>query len=201
MPPPFVLASASPARLRLLEQAGLRPIVLVSGVDEESIEGAMRNDPVPDVALALARAKAEAVLPLAPAGALVLGCDSIFEVDGVRLGKPPTPEEALRRWQRMRGRAGTLHTGHWLIDTVKGTSAGKSVSTVVRMADVDDEEIADYIATGEPLQVAGGFTLDGLGAPYVDAIDGDPGNVIGVSVPELRRLVLRIGSSWPEVRG
>lgn len=201
MPPPFVLASASPARLRLLEQAGLRPIVVVSGVDEESIEEEMRQEPVPDVALALARAKAEAVLPLAPAGALVLGCDSIFEVAGVRLGKPPTPEEALRRWQRMRGRAGTLHTGHWLIDTVKGASAGKSVSTVVRMADIDDDEIADYIATGEPLEVAGGFTLDGLGAPYVDSIDGDPGNVIGVSVPELRRLLLRIGSSWPEVRG
>jgi len=200
-PPPFVLASASPARLRLLEQAGLRPIVVVSGVDEESIEEEMRHQPVPDVALALARAKAEAVLPVAPSGALVLGCDSIFEVEGVRLGKPPSPEEALRRWQRMRGRAGTLHTGHWLIDAASGDAAGNTVSTVVRMADVDDEEISDYIATGEPLQVAGGFTLDGLGAPYVDSIDGDPGNVIGVSLPELRRLILRIGSSWPEVRG
>ncbi|MFM8772312.1 MAG: Maf family protein, partial [Actinomycetota bacterium] len=109
-PPPFVLASASPARRRLLEQAGLRPIVLVSGVDEEAIEEAMRDQPVPAVALALARAKAEAVAAQAPPGALVLGCDSIFEVDGVRLGKPPSAEEALRRWQRMRGRSGTLHT-------------------------------------------------------------------------------------------
>ena len=197
----MVLASASPSRLRLLEQAGLSPLVRVSGVDEEAIEGAMLHRPVPDVALALARAKAEAVLSLVPDDSLVLGCDSIFEVDGVRLGKPPTPEDALRRWQLMRGRPGVLHTGHWLIDMASGDAAGNTVSTVVRMADVDDEEISDYIATGEPMQVAGGFTLDGLGAPYVDSIDGDPGNVIGVSVPELRRLILRIGSSWPEIRG
>lgn len=200
-PPLFVLASASPSRLRLLEQAGLHPVVLVSGVDEEAIEAAMHASPVPDVALALARAKAEAVLPLAPDDSLVLGCDSIFEVDGIRLGKPPTPEDALRRWQLMRGRPGVLHTGHWLIDTASGDAAGNSVSTVVRMADVDDEEISDYIATGEPLLVAGGFTLDGLGAPYVDAVEGDPGNVIGVSVPELRRLIQRVGRTWPQVRG
>ena len=200
-PPPFVLASASPARLRLLEQAGLHPIVLVSGVDEESIEAALRNDPVPDVALALARAKAEAVLPLAPTGALVLGCDSIFEVDGIRLGKPPSPEEALRRWQRMRGKAGTLHTGHWLIDTASGGRAGEAVSTTVEMVNADDEEISDYIATGEPLQVAGGFTLDGLGAPYVAGITGDPGNVIGVSLPAVRRLCQCLGRAWPDVRG
>jgi len=201
VPPPFVLASASQARLRLLEQAGLRPIVLVSGVDEEAIEEKMRQEPVPDVALALARAKAEAVLPLAPPGALVLGCDSIFEVDGIRLGKPPSPEEALRRWQRMRGKAGTLHTGHWLIDTASGGRAGEAVSTTVEMVNADDEEIADYIATGEPLQVAGGFTLDGLGAPYVAGITGDPGNVIGVSLPAVRRLCQCLGRAWPDVRG
>ena len=163
----------------------------------------MRHQPVPDVALALARAKAEAVAELAdvPAGALVLGCDSIFEVDGVRLGKPPSAEEALRRWQRMRGRSGTLHTGHWLIDSSTGTSAGETVSTVVDMVDAPDDEIAAYVATGEPLKVAGGFTLDDLGAPYVAGIHGDPGNVIGVSLPAVRRLALALGRGWPSVAG
>jgi septum formation protein len=202
-PIPFVLASASPSRRRLLEQAGIAPLVLVSGVDEEAIEGQMRQQPVPEVALALARAKAEAVATLTevPAGALVLGCDSIFEVDGVRLGKPPTPEEALRRWQRMRGRSGTLHTGHWLIDSAAGTSAGETVSTVVDMVDAPDDEIAAYISTGEPLKVAGGFTLDDLGAPYVAGIHGDPGNVIGVSLPAVRRLAAGLGLTWPDVAG
>jgi septum formation protein len=202
-PIPFVLASASPSRRRLLEQAGIAPVVLVSGVDEEAIEEAMRDRPVPDVALALARAKAEAVaaMPDVPAGALVLGCDSIFEVDGVRLGKPPTPEEALRRWQRMRGRSGTLHTGHWLIDSSTGTSAGETVSTVVDMVDAPDDEIAAYISTGEPLKVAGGFTLDDLGAPFVAGVHGDPGNVIGVSLPAVRRLAAGLGLTWPQVMG
>ena len=202
-PIPFVLASASPSRRRLLEQAGIAPLVLVSGVDEEAIEERMRQQPVPEVALALARAKGEAVATLTevPAGALVLGCDSIFEVDGVRLGKPPTPEEALRRWQRMRGRSGTLHTGHWLIDSATGTSAGETVSTVVDMVDAPDDEIAAYISTGEPLKVAGGFTLDDLGAPYVAGIHGDPGNVIGVSLPAVRRLAAGLGLTWPDVAG
>ena len=202
-PVAFVLASASPSRRRLLEQAGLRPVIRVSGVDEEAIEEAMRDRAVPDVALALARAKAEAVAAHAdvPVGALVLGCDSIFEVEGVRLGKPPNAEEALRRWQRMRGRSGTLHTGHWLIDTSTGESRGETVSTVVDMVDAPDEEIAAYIATGEPLTVAGGFTLDDLGAPYIAGVHGDPGNVIGVSLPALRRLCAAVGWTWPRVAG
>lgn len=202
-PVPFVLASASPSRLRLVEQAGLQPVVLVSGVDEESIEEAMREHPVPEVALALARAKAEAVgsRPDLPPRALVLGCDSIFEVDGVRLGKPPNAEEALARWQRMRGRSGTLHTGHWLVDSDTGRSAGETVSTIVDMVDAPDEEISAYIETGEPLKVAGGFTLDDLGAPYVAGVRGDPGNVIGVSLPAVRRLALSLGRAWPEVAG
>ena len=202
-PIPFVLASASPSRRRLLEQAGIAPLVLVSGVDEEAIEERMRHQPVPDVALALARAKAEAVAELAdvPAGALVLGCDSIFEVDGVRLGKPPSAEEALRRWQRMRGRSGTLHTGHWLIDSATGDAWGETVSTVVDMVDAPDEDITAYVATGEPLKVAGGFTLDDLGAPYVAGVHGDPGNVIGVSLPAVRRLASQLGLTWPHVMG
>ena len=163
----------------------------------------MAHRPVPEVALALARAKAEAVAanPAVPSGALVLGCDSIFEVDGVRLGKPPDAAEALRRWQMMRGRAGHLHTGHWLIDTSSGEAVGEAVTTTVHMVDAPDEEIAAYIATGEPLKVAGGFTLDDLGAPYVAGIEGDPGNVIGVSLPAVRRLALRLGHDWPTVAG
>ena len=202
-PVAFVLASASPSRRRLLEQAGTAPVILVSGVDEEAIEEAMRERPVPEVALALARAKAEAVAAAGrvPPGALVLGCDSIFEVDGVRLGKPPDAEEALRRWQRMRGRSGTLHTGHWLIDSATGDALGETVSTIVDMVDAPDEEIAAYISTGEPLQVAGGFTLDDLGAPYVAGVRGDPGSVIGVSLPAVRRLVIALGRTWPEVMG
>jgi septum formation protein len=202
-PIPVVLASASPSRRRLLEQAGIAPMILVSGVDEETIEERMRLQPVPEVALALARAKAEAVAARddVPAGALVIGCDSIFEVDGVRLGKPPDAQEALRRWQRMRGRSGTLHTGHWLIDTATGASLGETVSTVVDMVDAPDAEIEAYIATGEPLQVAGGFTLDDLGAPYVAGIHGDPGNVIGVSLPAVRRLAQGLGHAWPEIVG
>jgi septum formation protein len=198
-----VLASASPSRRRLLEQAGVAPVVVVSGVDEEAIEEAMRARSVPDVALALARAKAEAVAadpPRVPAGALIVGGDSIFEVDGVRLGKPPTPDEAMRRWQLMRGRSGTLHTGHWLIDTASGRALGETVSTVVDMVDAPDEEIAAYIATGEPLQVAGGFTLDGLGSPYVAGVRGDPGNVIGLSIPTVRRLALALGIPWTHLR-
>ena len=202
-PVSFVLASASPSRRRLLEQAGLRPQILVSGVDEEAIEEEMRERPVSEVALALARAKAEAVAAgVGPDGhALVLGCDSIFEVDGVRLGKPPSADEALRRWQRMRGRSGTLHTGHWLIDTAQGQARGETVSTVVDMADASDAEIAAYISTGEPLNVAGGFTLDDLGAPYVAGVQGDPGNVIGVSLPAVRRLAVELGRTWPEIVG
>jgi septum formation protein len=202
-PIPVVLASASPSRRRLLEQAGIAPRILVSGVDEESIEEAMRERPVPDVALALARAKAEAVVadPRVPVGALVLGCDSIFEVDGVRLGKPPNAEEAMRRWQSMRGRSGILHTGHCLVDTSSGGSAGEVVSTQVDMVDAPDVEIAAYIGTGEPLMVAGGFTLDDLGAPYIAGVRGDPGNVIGVSLPAVRRLALSLGHAWPAVTG
>lgn len=181
--------------------AGVDPLVIVSGVNEEAIEDALQDRPVSEVALALARAKAEAVLvdERVPPDALVLGCDSIFEVDGVRLGKPPTAEAALQRWQRMRGRSGTLHTGHWLIDTASGQARGEAVATVVDLVDAPDEEIRNYIATGEPLLVAGGFTLDGLGAPYVAGVHGDPGNVIGVSVPAVRRLGLALGVGWSEI--
>ncbi|WP_030257479.1 MULTISPECIES: nucleoside triphosphate pyrophosphatase [Streptomyces] len=192
----LVLASASPARLGLLRQAGLDPRVVVSGVDEDAITAATPAE----LALVLAEAKAKAVAAELADGELVVGCDSVLELDGQALGKPADAAEALARWQSMRGRAGVLRTGHCVIDTVTGRQASATASTTVRFGTPDDEEIAAYVASGEPLHVAGAFTLDGRSAPFVDGIDGDPGNVIGLSLPLLRRLLaeldLRITDLW-----
>ncbi|MEV7772212.1 nucleoside triphosphate pyrophosphatase [Kitasatospora sp. NPDC086791] len=181
----LVLASASPARLGLLRQAGLDPRVVVSGVDEDAISAATPAE----LALVLAEAKAKAVAVELTGGELVIGCDSVLELDGQALGKPADAAEALARWRSMRGRAGVLRTGHCVIDTVTGRQSSATASTTVRFGTPDDEEIAAYIASGEPLHVAGAFTLDGRSAPFVDGIDGDPGNVIGLSLPLLRRLL------------
>ncbi|WP_189715270.1 Maf family protein [Streptomyces chryseus] len=182
----LVLASASPARLGLLRQAGLAPEVIVSGVDEDAITA-----PTPgELALVLAEAKAAAVAARPEAaGALVIGCDSVLELDGQALGKPADAEDATARWKAMRGRSGILRTGHCVIDTATGRRASATASTTVRFGEPTDAEIAAYVATGEPLHVAGAFTLDGRSAPFVDGIDGDPGNVIGLSLPLLRRLL------------
>ncbi|MFD9068278.1 nucleoside triphosphate pyrophosphatase [Kitasatospora purpeofusca] len=185
----LVLASASPARLGLLRQAGLDPRVVVSGVDEDALTAATPAE----LALVLAEAKAEAVAVTLTGGELVIGCDSVLELDGQALGKPADETEALARWQAMRGRAGVLRTGHCVIDTATGRQASATASTTVRFGTPDDAEVAAYIATGEPLHVAGAFTLDGRSAPFVEGIDGDPGNVIGLSLPLLRGLLAELG--------
>ncbi len=192
--PRLVLASASPARLRTLQAAGVDPEVVVSGVDEERVE---LGDPA-SYALKLAQLKAVAVAATEPRS-LVIGCDSVLELGGKIFGKPHTPEEANRRWRQMRGRAAVLHTGHCVIDTHREAWLARSAATQVRFADVSDDEIAAYVATGEPLEVAGAFTLDGLGAAFVSGITGDPHNVVGISVPLLRLMFDELGYAWTDL--
>ncbi|MFZ3499941.1 Maf family protein [Streptomyces sp. 5.8] len=189
---PLVLASASPARLNLLRQAGLAPHVIVSGFDED----ALTADSPAELALALAEAKAAVVAALdEAAGSLVIGCDSVLELDGEALGKPADAEEATARWKSMRGRAGVLRTGHCVIDTASGRRVSATASTTVRFGEPTDAEVAAYVASGEPLHVAGAFTLDGLSAPFIEGIDGDHGNVIGISMPLLRSLLAELDVS------
>lgn len=186
-----MLASASPARLRVLRAAGVEPEVRVSGVDEEAI-GA--PDPAALV-LELARAKARAVVRAAD-DALILGCDSMLDLDGAALGKPATPAEARDRWAAMAGRTGVLRTGHALLDVRAGTvvsTADGVASTAVRFGRPTEAELTAYLASKEPLAVAGAFTVDGLGGWFVDGVDGDPGTVIGLSLPLLRTLLGRLG--------
>ena len=192
----LILASQSPARLNLLRQAGLTPEVIVSGVDEDAVTA-----PTPaELALALAEAKASVVAARPEVhGALVIGCDSVLELDGEALGKPADAEEATARWKSMRGRAGILQTGHCVWDTANKRYASGTASTVVRFGDPTDEEIAAYVASGEPLHVAGAFTLDGRSAPFIEGIDGDHGNVIGISLPLVRRLLGQLGVGITEL--
>ncbi|MGP3958982.1 nucleoside triphosphate pyrophosphatase [Nonomuraea sp. 3N208] len=184
----IVLASASAARLALLRSAGLDPKVIVSGVDEDAYTA---HSPAA-LSLVLAKAKAEAVASGLDEG-LVIGCDSILELDGRPYGKPASEEEVVERWRLMRGRTGRLVTGHCVIDVPTGRQAAEVATTVVRFGQPSDEEIAAYAATGEPLNLAGAFSIEGRGGWFVEGIEGDHGNVLGISLPLLRDLFAELG--------
>jgi septum formation protein len=192
----IVLASASPARLSVLRGAGLDPEVIVSGVDED----AYAAETTGDLVALLASAKAAAVAGELGDG-LVIGCDSMLDLDGAALGKPGSPEEATARWGAMRGKAGTLFTGHCVINAATGKQANAVAATTVRFGTPTDAEIAAYVGTGEPLAVAGAFTIESLGGWFVDSIDGDHTNVIGISLPLLRFLLLDHGITIPDLWG
>jgi septum formation protein len=200
-----ILASASPARLGVLRAAGVDPLVEVSDVDEDAVQRTLTGKPPGTVVTALACAKAATVAERVRAAhpeALVLGCDSMLHVDGALVGKPGTAETARRRWREVSGREGELVTGHAVLRVTGGavgTVAARHATTTVRFGTPDDAELDAYVASGEPLQVAGGFTLDGLGGWFVDGIEGDPSNVIGISLPLLRRLFTEVGVSVTEL--
>ena len=194
----LVLASASPARLATLRSAGVEPRVVVSGVDESVVQ---ETDPAVLVCR-LAELKVQAVVAEVEgeqdAPRWVLGCDSMLALDREVLGKPADAADAVRRWRRMRGRTGVLHTGHCLVDLVGRREVTRPVATRVHFADLGDDEIEAYVATGEPLQVAGAFTIDGLGGPFVSGIEGDHHNVVGLSLPALREMLADLGGSWTD---
>lgn len=196
--PTIVLASASKSRRRLLESAGLSPKIMVSNVDEET---EFFNSMSPsDMVIALAITKAHTVREQIDFPAIIIGCDSTFEFEGESLGKPGTPEIAIARAKRVRGNSGLLHTGHCIIDTLKDREISDRVTTRVNFANISDEEIIDYVATEEPLHVAGGFTLDGFSSPFISSIDGDYTNVVGISMPFLRMASAQLGFSWPQFK-
>lgn len=202
------LASTSPARLALLRQVGIEPIVVPSRVDEDAAVAAetARIGPLNPAAMVqlLARLKAEAIMAELPDGepidGVILGGDSAFEINGITYGKPHEPQIARERWLAQRGKTGTLHSGHWLIDHRRGhqtrATGGVAAASVSFADDISDAEIAAYIATGEPLNVAGAFTIDGLAAPFITEIVGAPSTVVGMSLPLVRSLLGDLGLSW-----
>jgi septum formation protein len=202
----LVLASASPARLSTFRAAGVDPLVQVSSVDEAAVLARTGITDAEQVPLLLARAKAEDVAAaLGEGGSIVLGCDSVLDLDGVAYGKPADPAAAVKLWQQMRGRSGQLRTGHWLIDlraTDQGGTrgaVGAASATTVHFADITDDEIDRYVTTGEPLQVAGGFTIDGRGGAFISGIEGDHHGVVGVSLPLVRELLGQFGVPWTDL--
>ncbi len=197
----LVLASASQARLALLRAAGIDPVVRVSGVDEDTLAGTLPDASPAELVTALASAKADTVAADVAAehpDAVIVGCDSMLHIGGQLVGKPGGADIALRRWQEMTGRSGELITGHAVVrldgGAITATASGAQ-TTLIRFSTPSAEEIAAYVGTGEPLQVAGGFTLEGRGGWFVDGIDGDPSSVIGISLPLTRRLLTELGIS------
>lgn len=195
------LASTSPARLATLRAVGIEPLTLPSGVDEDAAVAAAGPLAPPEMVMLLARLKAEAVATAHPElDGLILGGDSAFEIGGVVHGKPHHPEVARERWRAQRGRFGMLHSGHWLIDTRAGRAVGgPAVARVEFASDITDDEIDAYIATGEPLEVAGAFTIDARGAAFIERIEGDPHAVVGLSIPLLRTMVRSLGIEWTDL--
>lgn len=200
----MVLASASPARRRLLQSAGVEPLVQPSAVDEDSVAAAAsgRDLSVADLAQLLADVKCADVADALASGDsqdIVVACDSLLEWQGHCLGKPESADAALTRLGKMQGTFGVLHTGHSVVDLATGKRVGRACSTRVDFAEMSQEEIAAYVRTGEPLNVAGSFTLDGLSSPFIAGVQGDPSNVIGLSMPLLRALLAEVGVGWLEV--
>jgi septum formation protein len=200
----LVLASTSPARLATLRAAGVDPTTISPGVDEDAVVAAAGHLEPAEMVELLARAKAEAVAEShgSTIDGLILGGDSAFVIDGIIHGKPHLPDVARERWLRQRGRMGVLYSGHWLIDNRGGVNHG-GIGVVthadVTFADITDAEIDAYIATGEPLHVAGAFTIDSLGGPFIESIVGDPHTVVGLSLPALRNLVRSLGIDWTDL--
>ena len=194
-----ILASASPSRKRLLESSGITPEIFVSGVDEEDPD-LLALKPS-EMVIALATMKAHTVRQNHPVGenALVIGCDSTFEFNGESLGKPLTRDAAIARAKLMRGKSGYLHTGHSVIDTAQDIEVSDISTSKVTFVDMTDREIEEYVDSGEPLQVAGGFTLDGRSAPFISHINGDPSGIIGLSLPTLRKIMINLGLEWGDL--
>ncbi len=192
-----VLASASPSRKRLLESCGISAEVIISGVDEEDPK--LTALAPREMVIALAILKAHTIKEKVGNEHLIIGCDSTFEFNGKSFGKPLTEELAIARCKELRGNFGLLHTGHCIIDTKQGIEISDVSTSKVFFADMTDDEISGYVASGEPLNVAGGFTLDGLSAPFISRIEGDPSGIIGLSLPLLRRAINSLGLSWSAV--
>jgi len=195
---PVILASASPARLMLLRSQNIQPIVIASEINEKEIEEQYKNSSTEIVVKELSIAKANYVLTnnVSLNSGILIAADSMLEFESQSLGKPLNAENAIARWQKMRGKSGILHTGHTVIRLDNRQTISRVVSTKVEFANVDDKEILDYVATNEPLNVAGAFTIDSLGAAFVKEVQGDHSNVIGLSLPALREIVRELGLSW-----
>ena len=194
----IILASASLSRLRLLESVGITPSILVSGVDEDASE--FESLSPAELVIALAILKAHTVKDKAPINSLIIGCDSTFEFEGKSLGKPVTKTKAIERCKQLSGKTGYLHTGHCLIDLRQGIELSERSTAKVQFAQMTDAEIVDYVDSDEPLNVAGGFTLDVLSAPFITKIEADPSGIIGLSLPLLRKMIISLGYSWPELK-